>query len=737
MSANPPPIPPPDPVSRPGRPRNPVKMAAAGLAGLALGVVASGGRHTLVKLMALGGAAYAGKRLFRSPQPSFDSPADLWPDNGNDSLEPLLNPPGLAPAPGQQEPQQFKSLAKTEVPPPVPAIPVMHTTPSVGSSGDPAPPASAPASGQDEPAPSDLSQVILALRGSIHARETVRLTRPSPFSPPPLDNPKTESPSDSSPFPSEPAQPTPFAPAATAAHLSPPAVAEKETLLDPPPQDALVEPLAEDPSPIKHPPTGIRPESQDQARTGASWLDLPPPSSLDRSSSLRQLASAAAQLRSTATSTQPRTPPASISPDPPPQEAVGFDGEEDEGSVIVLSDEDEAEEPSSDSERSPFTTAPEPFHSARESGDRSSPLHPRQQTRLPPPRGGPSPFRPVPAGEGPRSSDPSSLAARSPFAISKPAPSRAADDQPPAAAPAPSRPDSQKAATTSFPRTFWPGRIIAIAAVLIAGGLALYALNLLKSGPNSVAPNPEPGLISPGPSLAPPENRLPGLTGPGESSDAGNGGAAAPSLPLSAGDALQRFVDAASAEERTLYCLPTPDLAERMRLYPDQSPVGTAIAGFRLLSTATAAETNRQRLAFELRLRESSRVFPAFVQNTSEGFGVDWQACIQFKDSLLRRFCEGSFDLWNDFYVVLQRGHNYEDESANETRHWFILSSPGSPGFDQRVFVERDSELGRDLDQRFEFQKEYQVVAVLDRSTPDGAQPFMRLSGIARFRWEL
>ncbi|HUF63180.1 MAG TPA: hypothetical protein VMN36_13975, partial [Verrucomicrobiales bacterium] len=209
------------------------------------------------------------------------------------------------------------------------------------------------------------------------------------------------------------------------------------------------------------------------------------------------------------------------------------------------------------------------------------------------------------------------------------------------------------------------------------------------------------------------------------------------SPPLSAADALQSFLDAASPEERILSCLPAPESAERMRLYPDQSPVGAAVAGFRLLSTTTAAETNRQRLAFELRLRESSRVFPAFVQNTGEGFGVDWQACIQFKDSLLRRFCEGSFDLWNDLYVILQRGHNYEDESANETLHWFILSSPGSPGFDQRVFVERDSELGRELDSRFEFQKEYQVVAVLDRQTGEGGQPVMRLSGIARFHWEL
>ncbi|HUF61909.1 MAG TPA: hypothetical protein VMN36_07520, partial [Verrucomicrobiales bacterium] len=376
-------------------------MAAAGLAGLALGVVASGGRNTLVKLMALGGAAYAGKRLFRNQPPPFDSQRQLPPESRNHSFDPLNAPPvptpealSPFPEPARPEPQGFEGAARSNVAPPHLASAAMDSPPTKGSSDHPTPAPSGPASTEVESPPADLTGVILTLRGSIHAREAVRLTRPLLISPASHDLPEPESPPARLACDSVPA-PQPSSPAASP-WLAPPALSESETVPDQPAQTAPADPFSEPGPWIGSPQSLSQSELREQAGDGVPWLDLPPPSSLDRSSSLRQLASAAAQLRSAATAVEPRTPPPSLPQILPPPDSSGFAAEEDEVSVVELPDEDEAAAEPSGAEHSPFSITSQSQSPAQKAGDRLTPFQSRQRTQLPPPRSDSSgPFRPT------------------------------------------------------------------------------------------------------------------------------------------------------------------------------------------------------------------------------------------------------------------------------------------------------------------------------------------------------
>lgn len=131
------------------------------------------------------------------------------------------------------------------------------------------------------------------------------------------------------------------------------------------------------------------------------------------------------------------------------------------------------------------------------------------------------------------------------------------------------------------------------------------------------------------------------------------------------------------------------------------------------------------------------RGFPVSAESTPQGYRIDWQSYIQWRDGWLRRFLETKPAEPQTLFVFLSRTHHFNDDVPNlDHKHAFRVTSAVPDDEGAVAFVDKNSAVGRSLAEVYEWRTMYFPVVELQwvPAGKDGGR-YIRLNRIVRPTW--
>ena len=131
-------------------------------------------------------------------------------------------------------------------------------------------------------------------------------------------------------------------------------------------------------------------------------------------------------------------------------------------------------------------------------------------------------------------------------------------------------------------------------------------------------------------------------------------------------------------------------------------------------------------------------LIPVSVEETKDGFKVDWPSFTQFYDRSLEEFFSDPNHGGGQFRVQLRRSHFFGTGIADiDSLLCLRVKSPIAPFEEAHVFIDKKSEAGKGMLKDFAWGNEYRPVVELKWITPpaDGGSPRIELVKVVRPRW--
>ena len=132
----------------------------------------------------------------------------------------------------------------------------------------------------------------------------------------------------------------------------------------------------------------------------------------------------------------------------------------------------------------------------------------------------------------------------------------------------------------------------------------------------------------------------------------------------------------------------------------------------------------------------SRRQIPVSVEETAEGYKVDWSAFTQFHDAVLERFLRVPGSEGGGFYVQLRRSHYFGNDIADiDELHAFRVQSPIAPFPEAYVFLRKSNPKAKQILERYRWSTGYRPYVRLKWVTPAGEAPRIEMEEIIRHTW--
>jgi len=130
------------------------------------------------------------------------------------------------------------------------------------------------------------------------------------------------------------------------------------------------------------------------------------------------------------------------------------------------------------------------------------------------------------------------------------------------------------------------------------------------------------------------------------------------------------------------------------------------------------------------------RKIPVSIEETKDGFKVDWAAFKQFHDADLETFLEKPEDPGGKFYTSLRRSHYFGDDMPNIAELYaFRIKSPIAPHKEGYVFLRKDNPEAKEILEQYRWGKEYRPKVELQWVKPKGGKPWIELTKIVSRSW--
>ncbi|MCB1094343.1 MAG: hypothetical protein KDN22_02080 [Verrucomicrobiae bacterium] len=160
-----------------------------------------------------------------------------------------------------------------------------------------------------------------------------------------------------------------------------------------------------------------------------------------------------------------------------------------------------------------------------------------------------------------------------------------------------------------------------------------------------------------------------------------------------------------------------------------------------LVNAGTVPGSERNAYLMKVTSADHPEGFPVSVEETADGYKVDWDAYIQCKDRLLEKYYALKPAVHEEFYVTLKRSHHFDPDGTPGTgvlnsKLCFKVSSPLPSDASQYVYADPNSVVGRELEARIQWNKVYFPVIELEWVPADGDHNgYMRISKFVRDTW--
>ncbi|HSI64839.1 MAG TPA: hypothetical protein VLE43_17055 [Candidatus Saccharimonadia bacterium] len=258
--------------------------------------------------------------------------------------------------------------------------------------------------------------------------------------------------------------------------------------------------------------------------------------------------------------------------------------------------------------------------------------------------------------------------------------------------------------------------------------------------PNTQVPKAAPNLVEV-PSPMPPTPEPPPATG-AASPKAVPAPAPAPMIvdvpedSRPALEALQQFLAASRWEERLRVVQGADLMRPLMQSYYASMPDGPlAVTKIALIRHDKAPQTGPPHCVFQIGGGEVKRPLPIMVEQSPDGWKVDWLTFTEFKDNLLARFMESHQEGPKRFHVLVRRTHYFDDNVPEMDKKICVEVQSPTPPFVGSVFAKRGTPVANILDRYLGWEVDQAAAVVELEWRREGDQQWVELTGLPQFNW--
>lgn len=204
-----------------------------------------------------------------------------------------------------------------------------------------------------------------------------------------------------------------------------------------------------------------------------------------------------------------------------------------------------------------------------------------------------------------------------------------------------------------------------------------------------------------------------------------------------AADALMQFLKAGSLQERLKHTLAAEHMRPIMERYYGVNPDGPILVD----AIALVRHDPKPQIGggahavFGLESKTWQYPVPVMLEQTDDGFKVDWLSFVEFKDRLLEKFLQGYQEGPARFHVGITRTHYFEDKVPNSSNKDAFRISPAPPNpFVATIFMDKDSDLARELRDKVPWGAQVWAIVELEWNKL-GNLSWVSLSAVPQLNW--
>ena len=247
-------------------------------------------------------------------------------------------------------------------------------------------------------------------------------------------------------------------------------------------------------------------------------------------------------------------------------------------------------------------------------------------------------------------------------------------------------------------------------------------------GPGGLVEVPPPNPTSPGPPVNVPPERLVAPAPPMA--------VEVPVEAMPAFEVLKLFMAAANWEERLKFVQAPQSMRPLMQGYYAAMPDGPLLVGrVNLLRHDKAPQTGPPHCVFQLGGGHLKKPLPIMVEQTPDGWKVDWLTFTEFKDDLLARFLETFQDEPKRFHVLVRRTHYFDDDVPMMEKKICVEVQSPSPPFVGSVFARKGTPVSVLLDRHLGWEVDQAAAVVELVWRKEGNYQWVELTHLPQFNW--
>ncbi|MEZ5299951.1 MAG: hypothetical protein R3F11_04685 [Verrucomicrobiales bacterium] len=209
--------------------------------------------------------------------------------------------------------------------------------------------------------------------------------------------------------------------------------------------------------------------------------------------------------------------------------------------------------------------------------------------------------------------------------------------------------------------------------------------------------------------------------------DTSNGILAAPR------QALNQFLAAENWQERLKYCQEPQKVRPKVEAYYQKAPDGPVAVKAIDFQDTDKAPSGYNFYLFFISTENVPEGFPVSVEDSADGFKVDWEAFVEFNDLLLDKFLSDPNSPADFFHVMIKRKHFFgsDDDPRKSLDSYWV--EPPIPGYGGYAFATPSTEIGRTLSEKLPWESVSFPILELEWAKPKGGEPYVKIKSVRQW----
>jgi hypothetical protein len=201
--------------------------------------------------------------------------------------------------------------------------------------------------------------------------------------------------------------------------------------------------------------------------------------------------------------------------------------------------------------------------------------------------------------------------------------------------------------------------------------------------------------------------------------------------------AVKSFLTATTIEGVSANILNSTKLAPKLTSYYGSKAIPpTEFDNIVLDSGARVPETNSRAFLFRIRSPDRTQGFPVCVEETPQGYKIEWEAFIQCRDRVAANFWKDASQPQTSLFVIVKRSHYFDEDLVNlDDYECFRINSPNPDEEEFYAFARKDSAFVKKNRMLLNWDANYFVVAQFNHVKNSKGVSHVEIVDIDRFNW--